>query len=118
MQTVFKTISYKGKDYKAVFNLNVMEQIQDKYGSVAKWGELTDGGSGEVDVSALIFGFELMLNEGIEIENEDTGKNEPLLNHKQVGRLISEAGVKASAETVNNLVIESTKDDTDNSKNA
>lgn len=114
MRTVYKVIEYKGKEYQAIFNLNVMEQIQEEYKSITKWGELTDGSSGEVDVKALIFGLELMLNEGIEIKNEDTGTNEPLLTHKQVGRIVSEAGVVESAKTLNDLVVESTKDDSKN----
>ena len=36
-------VNYKGKNYKLVFNLNVMEEIQNKYGTLDKWGELTDG---------------------------------------------------------------------------
>ena len=31
MRQVSKKITYKGKDYKLVFNLNVMEVIQDEY---------------------------------------------------------------------------------------
>lgn len=31
------------KEYKAVFNLNVMQAIQIEYGTFDKWGELTDG---------------------------------------------------------------------------
>lgn len=32
-----------GKEYKAIFNLNVMQAIQIEYGTFEKWGELTDG---------------------------------------------------------------------------
>lgn len=31
------------KEYKAIFNLNVMQAIQVEYGTFEKWGELTDG---------------------------------------------------------------------------
>lgn len=114
MKTVYRVFNYKGKEYQAVFNLNVMEMIQEEYESLTKWGELTDGSTGEVDIKALLFGLELMINEGIEIKNEDTGSNEPLLTHKQVGRIVSESGVTETAETINDLVIESTKDDSKN----
>ena len=30
MKEISKTLEYKGKEYKLVFNLNVMEVIQDK----------------------------------------------------------------------------------------
>lgn len=39
-ETVF---TVNGKEYKAVFNLNVMQSIQIEYGTFQKWGELTDG---------------------------------------------------------------------------
>lgn len=32
-----------GKEYKAIFNLNVMQAIQLEYGTFEKWGKLTDG---------------------------------------------------------------------------
>ena len=32
-----------GKEYKAIFNLNVMQSIKVEYGTFESWGELTDG---------------------------------------------------------------------------
>lgn len=114
MKEVSKTITCKGKDYKIVFNLNVMEAIQAEYKTLDKWGELTDGKTAdgqeaEVDVKALIFGLREMINEGIEINNEETGANDPLLTHKQVGRLLTDIGVSKATQDVNDLVIDSTK---------
>lgn len=109
MREVSKKISYKGKDYKLVFNLNVMEIIQDEYKSLDEWGALTDGKSGEVNVKALIFGLTAMLNEGIEISNEDNNEKEPLLSHRQVGRMLSEVGIENITDDMNNLVVDSTK---------
>lgn len=39
-ETVF---TVNGKEYKAIFNLNVMQSIQIEYGTFTNWGELTDG---------------------------------------------------------------------------
>jgi hypothetical protein len=100
------------KEYPAIFNLNVMEQIQEEYGSVQKWGELTDAKSGEPNAKAIIFGFWAMINEAIDIENDENDEKKPLLTIKQVGRIISRAGVENSAKTLNNAVIEATKEDT------
>lgn len=100
-----------GKVYPAIFNLNVMEQIQEEYGSVQKWGELTDAKSGEPNAKAIIFGFWAMVNEAIDIENDDRAEKEPLLTIKQVGRIISRAGLEKSAETLNNAIVEATKED-------
>lgn len=126
MKEVSREIEYKEKKYKIVFNLNVIEAIQDNYGSVEAWGNLTDGTvgrdgeplkegeTGEVDIKALIYGFQEMLNEGIEIDNEDNGTNDPPLTHKQVGRIISALTQEKVAEEVNNLVIESVNSDEKN----
>lgn len=117
MKEVSKVINYKGKDYKLVFNLNVMEKIQDEYKTIGAWGELTDGSSGEVNVKALVFGLTEMLNEGIEISNEDNGTNEPLLSHKKVARMLSEIGVDKATKDLNKVVIESVKEKDADSKN-
>lgn len=109
-------LEYKGKKYTLVFNLNVMEIIQDEYKTLDAWGELTDGKTGEVNVKALIFGLTAMLNEGIEIDNEDNGTNEPLFTHKQVGRILTDVGIKQTAEQMNGLVIDSTQTDEDKDK--
>ena len=132
MKEVSKTLSYKGKEYKIVFNLNVIEAIQKEYGSLDRWGDLTDGKrkdekgkkvDTEVDFSALIFGITEAVNEGIDIDNEDREEKLPFLTRRQVARMISELGQAKVTEELNNLVIESTKtttdeDDEDDEKNA
>ncbi len=102
-------ILYKGREYSLVFNLNVMERIQDEYGSVSKWGEMTDGTHGEPKAKAVIFGFTEMINEGIDIRNEETGSNDPPMTQKQVGRMITEIGMAQATEALSKTVIESTK---------
>lgn len=107
-------LEVEGKEYKLVFNLNVMQEIQEEYKTLEKWGELTDGKSGEVNVKALIFGLTAMMNEAIEIENDETGSTKPLFTEKQVGRIITKAGVDKSAEKLNEAIVESTKSDVKN----
>lgn len=102
------------KEYGLMFNLNVMQEIQEEYKTLEKWGELTDGKSGEVNVKALIFGLTCMMNEAIEIKNDEEGLNEPLLTQKQVGRLITKAGIEKSANKLNEAIVESTKSDVKN----
>lgn len=111
MKEISKTLEYKGKNYKLVFNLNVMEVIQDKYGTLEKWGKLTDGAEndGEPNAKAVIFGITAMLNEGIDIENEENGTEEKMLTNKQVGRMITDIGLQSSAQLMNGVVIDSTK---------
>ena len=111
MKDNMKSFEYKGKEIKLVFNLNVMEAIQGEYGTVEKWGKLTDGESGEVDVKALKFGFTEMINEAIDIENEENGTNEPFMTTKQVGRIITEVGIEGATKALNDTVVDATKDD-------
>ena len=111
MKEISKTFEYKGKEYKLVFNLNVMEVIQDKYGTLENWGKLTDGAEndGEPNAKAVIFGITAMLNEGIDIDNEENGTKEKMLTNEQVGRMITEIGLQSSAQLMNGVVIDSTK---------
>ena len=97
--------------YTLVFNLNVMETIQAKYGSVQKWGRLTDSKNGEPNAKALIFGFTEMINEAIDMENEENNTQKPFLTLKQVGRIIPRAGIKESAKKLNKAITESVKDE-------
>lgn len=127
MKEVSSVIEYKDKKYKMVFNLNVMQEIQEEYGSLREWGELTDGKpeeivngkkkeivQGEPNVKALIFGLTTMLNEGIDIENDENGTNIPPLTKKQVGRMLTDVGIKQMTADMNGLVIESTKSEEKN----
>jgi hypothetical protein len=99
------------KKYTLVFNLNVMETIQAKYGSVQKWGRLTDSKKGEPNAKALIFGFAEMINEAIDIENDENNTEKPFLTLKQVGRIITKAGIQESAKQLNKAITESVKDE-------
>lgn len=114
MKDINGKIQLNDKEYPLVFNLNVMETIQDEYGSLDKWGNLTDGTEGEPNAKAVIFGFTEMINEGIDIQNEEQGTNEPFLTKKQVGRLITQYGLIEATKTLNQTFIESTKSDEKN----
>ena len=114
MKDINGKILYKDKEYKLVFNLNVMEEIQDKYGSIEEWGNLTDGASGEPNAKAVIFGFTAMLNEGVDIDNEENGTDIKPLTLKQVGRMISDYGLLEATKKLNDTVIESTQSEEKN----
>ena len=108
-------ITYKGEDYELVFNLNVMEDIQNEYGSVEAWGELVEA-QAEPKAKDIKYGFTAMLNEGIDIYNEehDDEEKRPFFTEKQVGRIISEIGLLEAAKTLNKTVIDNTKSDEKN----
>lgn len=109
-------VSVNGMEYPLVFNLNVMEKIQEKYETIEKWGALTEGKEQEIDVKALKYGITEMINEGIDIENEGKEEKRDFLSDKQVGRIITELGIEKMAKNVQNTVIDSTKIE-NNSKN-
>lgn len=135
MKDVNGSIKYKGIDYRLVFNLNVMEAIQEEYGSIEAWGDLTDGTAngrkaymgdwddlseeekeklkGEPDAKAVIFGFTQMINEGIDIANEE-GEDLKPLTLKQVGRMITEVGLSNASNTMKNTVIASAQSEEKN----
>lgn len=114
MQDITGKIKVKDKEYTLVFNLNVMEEIQEKYGTIQKWAELTDGASGEPNAKAVIYGFTAMINEGIDIANDENGTDTKPLTLKQVGRLITEYGLAGATSVLNQTVIDSTKSDEKN----
>lgn len=107
-------LEVEGKKYSLAFTLNVMETIQDEYGSLQKWGELTDGKSGEPNVKALVFSFTEMMNEAVEIENEETSSEKPLFTKKQVARILTKIGLENAVKQLNTAIIESTKTDEKN----
>lgn len=109
MKDIYGEITYKDKNYKLAFNLNVMESIQEEYGSVHKWANLTD--RDEPDFKAIIFGFTEMLNEGIDMDNDENGTDNKPLTRKQVGRMITEIGLTEASLALKDTVINSTKDE-------
>lgn len=111
LKDIVNEIEYKGEKYLIVFNLNVMQEIQDEYGTIESWGALTDGSSGEINIKALIFGITKMINEGIEIKNEENDENTKPFTEKQIGRMITDIGLEAMAQKLNEAVIGSTKSD-------
>lgn len=113
MNDIKREIEYNGIKYPIIFNLNVMEQIQSEYGTVGKWGDLIDV-DGEPNAKAVIYGFTEMINEGIDIENEETGGDREFLTQKQVGRLITNIGLEAAATQLQSTIVESTQSEEKN----
>lgn len=107
-------IIYKGQEYHLAFNLNVMQAIQEEYGSLDAWGKLTEGENGEPNAKAVIFGFAAMINEGVGIDNEDNGTDIKPLTLKQVGRLIGAVGMDAINAQMQDIVVAATQDDSKN----
>ena len=99
-----------GVKYPIVFNLNVMEIIQEEYGSITRWSDLIEKKGSETDIRALKFGIGAMINEGIDIENEKSENKRDFLTAKQVGRIVSEYGFAKMTKKALQTVIESTEE--------
>ena len=115
MKNTVVYINTEKKKYPLAFNLNVMEEIQEKYGSLDEWGRITQG-SGEAKVKDLKVGILAMINEAIDMQNEENNTNEPMLTAKQVGRIMTEVGIDKIVAAIQDITIASTKSE-DNEKN-
>lgn len=121
MKDIMDTLEYKGKEYKLIFNLNVLEEIQDKYGTLNKMLEQAYGHkTGEPSVKALSFIIAAMVNEGIDIENETKEVKESPITQKQANRMLTEFiqnnGVNNVVKLIDDLMSKSLQGG-ENSKN-
>ena len=114
MKNAVQTIEYRDKTYKLAFDLNVMEAIQDEFGSIEAWGKLVEPEEGEPNIKALVFGAMQMINEGIDIDNDENGTDEKPLTHRKVARILTEVGLESVTDKVQKSVIDSTEDDSKN----
>ena len=99
-----------------VFNLNVMEEIQEQYGSIEKWGEITQG-DGEPKIKDLRTGIMAMINEAIDIENEEKGTSATPFTEKQIGRIMTEVGIQEIVKKIQEITVASTKSGEEEGKN-
>lgn len=93
MKDISDTLTYKGKEYKLVFDFNVMQDLQDEYGTFNKWLEEAYGKeTNEPSVKALAFAIMSMVNNGIEIENEERKPEEAIkpITARQANRMLTE----------------------------
>lgn len=102
-------IKWNGKEYGLAFTVNVMEAIQEEYGTLEKWGELTDGKNHEVNLKALKFGVCEMLNEALDIAGDPER-----LTLKQVGRMLTDISLDKMREAMAETVTDATKDERKN----
>ena len=85
--------------FPLVFTLNVMESIQEKYGTIEAWSNLIQR-DGEPDIKALKFFITEAINEGLEIEAEKTGEKPKAITAKKAGRILTEIGLSGAASKI------------------
>lgn len=110
MQETMKYLEWNGKKYPLVFNLNVMERIQEEYKTFKNWTSLVENAE-EIDIKALKFGIKEIINEGLDIQGE-----KEILTDKQIGRLLTEVGMSKATQSMQEIIVDSTKNDAE-SKN-
>ena len=96
------------ESFPLAFTLNVMESIQDEYGTLSEWSELIRNQK-EPNIKALKFFITEAINEGIDIENEKSSEKRAPITSSKAGRIITEIGFKKVAKTINKMVSESVK---------
>ena len=89
------TVKLKEKDYRLLFTLNALDELQTKFGGYDKLGEIfnKDNPSWIKDTKWL---FTLLINEGLLEENE----NAEILTEQQVGRLIHLGNLKEIQQAI------------------
>ena len=103
----------KEEKFPLIFTLNVMEAIQDKYGSIDEWSKLIQK-QGEPDIKALKFFITEAINEGIDIENEKTGDKRKLITTRKAGRILTEIGLAEATKKVTGTITNSVRTDNKN----
>lgn len=101
--------------FPLAFTLNVMESIQDEYGTLSEWSELIRNQK-EPNIKALKFFITEAINEGIDIENEKSDEKRTSITSAKAGRIITGIGFQKASKTINKMVSESVKTK-ENSKN-
>ena len=89
----------KTEKFPLVFTLNVMEAIQEKYGTIENWSNLIQR-DGEPDIKALKFFITEAINEGLEMEAEKTGEKREAISTKKAGRILTEIGLSGAANKI------------------
>lgn len=117
MGNEIKYIELKNEKVPMVFSLNVIEAIQTEFGTLNAWKELIEPkDGGETNLKALLFAFKEAINEGIDIENENTNGNKPFITEKKAGRIIGELGLSEAGNQLKEIVVDSTKGDENTSE--
>ena len=118
MKTDMKYIETKKEKFPFAYTLNVMEALQSEYGSLDEWANLIEPKEeGEPNLKALLFFFKEAINEGIEIENEESTTPRALIDNKKAGRIISEIGFDEAGKKLKDLVVDVGNETDSNEKN-
>lgn len=109
--------------YPLVFNLNVMEHMQNEYGSMDEWGKAAEPTKKvtsfdkkthkkieivkklEPSFKVLIWTFQEFINEGIRKENKSKNEKSEYLTHEDVGDLMTVYGIENLTPIMKRLTV-------------
>ena len=90
--------------FPILYDINVLEALQDKFGGLSAWSETLSPESGEPPFSAVIDTVEILIAEGIDAKR-DEGEDITMPSRKQIGRLITRVGLAKTLEIIKNSAI-------------
>lgn len=96
----------------ALFDLNVVAELQDDYGSLTEWNEKCFPEGEEPRLKPLIHAFELAFNEGYDAIGSDKR-----VSRVEAGRIVTQMSLEEAAKNMQGMVVDSTKSGTEE-KNA
>jgi hypothetical protein len=108
-------IEANGKKYPFMCSINVLEVFQEEYGSIKNWSQELITKEREGNIKELKHALKVMINEGIDIQNECSDEKMELVTEKQVGRILTDAAL--SHKSAFALVTKAMKESTSESKN-
>lgn len=121
MENGIKYIETTTAKYPLVFNINVIEIIQEKYGDLNKWSDAIEGIVRDENglevrretplMKDIKFFIKEAINEGIDIENEIKKEQRDFITDKQTGRILTEIGQNSILDKIKDLTISSVKTD-------
>ena len=91
-----QTINLGGKDYPILFDFNVVEAVQERYGDLALLSEKMDR------LKEVKWLLTALIAEGIAKHNYDTGESIAQFTELQVGMLLSMQDIKSGKITKSN----------------
>ena len=99
-----KFFDVKDKKIPALFDLNVVAELQEKYGSLSEWNAKCFPEGSEPRLKPLIHAFELAINEGYDAIGSDER-----VSNQEAGRIVTAMTIEKAAAKIKQLVVDSTK---------
>lgn len=106
MELKIRHIEANGVEYPFAFSIRAINKIQEKYGSLDLWQERLTADS--LDLGVFLWTMELMINNGIELENRIKGEKRALIDEIDVDIILTTLGMENIAPTLFGVVNDST----------